>query len=103
MVVSPELFAPTFHSSDVDLTKWSRCDLALSNRAGLVARVSVASGIKNGGYYPVLELRDRTWMLPWRSPRPRVPQWLQAPAKELQKSEKWKDLSGAWQDSSAMQ
>ena len=42
MVVSPELFAPTFHSSHVDLTNWSRCDLALGNRAalGLVARVS---------------------------------------------------------------
>ena len=46
MVVSPELFAPTFHSFHVDLTNWSRCDWALGNRPalGLVARVSVAYG-----------------------------------------------------------
>ena len=106
MVVSPELFAPTFHSSHVDLTNWSRCDLALGNRAalGLVARVSVASGIMDGGHCPVLlELRDRSWTLPWRCPRPRVPQWLQVPSRELRSRKKWKDLSGAWQGPSAMQ
>ena len=85
---------------------FSRPDLVLGNRVvfSLISRVFVASGEMDGGHSPVLvELRNQSaWALPWRAPRPRLPDWLYAPSRDLKALDRWKDLRQQWMDSPAM-
>ena len=100
LVVSPEL-AHTFRLSQGNSLAFSRCDLALGNRAvlGLVSRVSVESGVMDGGHSPVvIELREQaSWALQWTCPRPRLPPLLCKKARDLRTSDAWKDLLEEWQ------
>ena len=49
----------------------------------------------------VVDIHTRPVALNWKCPQPRVPQCLRVPARDLQKCERWKDLTGAVRDSSA--
>ena len=106
LVVSPSNFAFTFRASIKGGLHFSRPDLVLGNRVvfSLISRVFVASGEMDGGHSPVLvELRNQSaWALPWRAPRPRLPDWLYAPSRDLKALDKWKDLRQQWMDSPAM-
>ena len=100
VAVSPELYAYTFQSSRDKGLFYSRCDLALGNRAalGLVARVFVESGIMDGGHSPLLlDLHDRSsWSLNWKRPRPCLPDLLRSSARVLRTSEKWETTRDQW-------
>jgi hypothetical protein len=101
LVVSPELRDYTFRSSRPSgPPALARCDLLLGNRAALplVARVSVASGVLDGGHSPVLaHLRCRPWAISWCRPRPRLPPLLQSTSMDLGASAEWTDLLATWQ------
>ena len=105
LLVSPDLYAHTFHVPHGDRLHSSRGDLALGNRAvlPLIARVSVASGIMDGGHSPlILDLRDSSaWALNWHRPRPRLPPLLLLHGKELRAAADWKALVQQWECTAA--
>ena len=60
MVVSRELFAPTFHSSHVDLMNWSRCDQ--SRRIDCAGSWAVRAAHKVGGSECGVTTADRRFL-----------------------------------------
>ena len=96
LVVSPAAFELTFRRARLDITSYSRCDLALGNRAvlGLVSRVYVEPGVIDGGHSPiVVELRDHSaWAMCWRRPRRQLPILLSS----CSPSENFKHLLEEW-------
>jgi len=104
LVVSPEEFAHTFHSSVAGAVVSSRIDLALGNRAVLpfVERVSVVSGTLEGGHSPfVVELRQQAvWALSWSRPLRQLPALLRQSSRALQGSELWMLLLRRWVNTS---